>query len=76
VRVVRDGVHDLGVVDAAQIHRGDGEVGVPELTLDNQQWDALARHLHCVGVAQLVWCEPPTHSGAACRVVQLNADSG
>jgi hypothetical protein len=42
---------------------------MPELTLDNQQWDALARHLHRVGVAQLVWGEAPTHPGAAGRLV-------
>jgi len=70
------GVNDLGVVDAAEIDRGDGEIGVPELTLDNQQRDALARHLYRVGVAQLVWGKPAAHPGASGRVVQLNADSG
>lgn len=49
---------------------------MPELTLDNQQWDAFARHFHGVRVAQLVWAEPPSHPGTAGRVVQLNADSG
>jgi hypothetical protein len=48
----------------------------PELALDNQQWDAFARHLHRVRVAQLVWGEPPSHPGAAGRVVQLNANAG
>jgi hypothetical protein len=42
---------------------------VPELTLDNQQWDALARHLYRVRVAQLVWGEPPSHPGPAGRAV-------
>jgi hypothetical protein len=56
--------------------RCDGEIGVPELTLDNQQWDALARHLYRVGVAQLVWGEAAAQSGASGRAVQLNADSG
>jgi len=30
-----DGVDDLGVVDPAQIHRGDPEIGIPELALDD-----------------------------------------
>jgi hypothetical protein len=32
-----DGVDDLGVVDPAQIHRGDRKVGVAELALDDEQ---------------------------------------
>jgi hypothetical protein len=31
-----DGVNDFGVVDAAQIHRGDREIGMAELALDHQ----------------------------------------
>jgi hypothetical protein len=60
-----DGVNDLRVVDAAQIHRGDREIGVPKLALDHQQRDALARHLARVRVTQLVWSEAPSHAGAA-----------
>src|SRR5215216_7831485 len=48
------GVDDLGVVDALQIDRGDPEVGVPELALDDDQRHAFAGHLDCVRVAQLV----------------------
>src|SRR4051794_22087121 len=32
-----DGVDDLGAVDALEVHRGDAEVGVSELALDDQQ---------------------------------------
>jgi hypothetical protein len=32
-----DGVDDFGVVDPAQVDRGDRQVGVPELALDDQQ---------------------------------------
>jgi hypothetical protein len=32
-----DGVDDFGVVDPAQVDRGDREVGVPELALDDEQ---------------------------------------
>jgi hypothetical protein len=35
-----DGVDDLGVVDPAQVHRGDRQVGVSELALDDQQRDS------------------------------------
>lgn len=34
--------------------RGDREVGVAELPLDDEQWDSLARHLHGMGVPQLM----------------------
>jgi hypothetical protein len=46
-----DRVDDLGAVDALEVDRGDAEVGVPELALDDDQRHALARHLHGVGVA-------------------------
>jgi len=35
-----DGVDDLGVIDALQVDRGDAEVAVVELALDDQQRDA------------------------------------
>jgi hypothetical protein len=44
------GVDDLGVVDALQIDRGDAEVGVPELPLDDDQRHALVRHLNGMGI--------------------------
>src|SRR5215212_8730553 len=58
-----DGVDDLGVVDALQIDRGDAEVGVAELALDDDQRHALAGHLDGVRVAQLVRREAPPHPG-------------
>jgi len=48
------GLDDLGVVDAAQVSRGDREVCVPELSLDHDERDPLARHLHRMRVAQLM----------------------
>src|SRR5215218_11341818 len=39
-----DGVDDLGVVDALEVDRGDAEVGVAELALDDDQRHALAGH--------------------------------
>jgi len=55
-----DGVDDLGVVD--QVDRGDAEVGVPELALDDDQRHRLAAHLDRVRVAQLVRREAPPHT--------------
>jgi hypothetical protein len=54
-------VDDLGVVDALEVDRGDAEVGVAELTLDDDQQHAFAGHFDGVRVAQLVRREAPTH---------------
>jgi hypothetical protein len=51
---VVDGADDLGVVDPSEIHGGDCEVGVTELSLYDKQRDTLARHLYRVRVAKLV----------------------
>ena len=40
-----DGADDLGVVDALEVDRGDAEVGVAELALDDVQGHAFAGHL-------------------------------
>ena len=45
-----DDVDDLGAVDPLQIDRCDAEVGVPELTPDYDERDALVRHLDRVRV--------------------------
>jgi hypothetical protein len=37
-----DGFDDFGVVVALQVDRCDPEVAVPELALDDDQWDAFA----------------------------------
>src|SRR4051794_1671065 len=49
-----DGVDDLGVVDALEVDRGDPEVRVAELALDDVQRHTLARHLDRVSVTQLM----------------------
>ena len=71
-----DGVDDLGVVDPAQVDRGDGEIGMPELGLDNEQRHPLARHLDRVRVAQLMRRKTPPDTGVGGGVVQLRADAG
>jgi ethanolamine utilization microcompartment shell protein EutS len=71
-----DGVDDLGAVDALEVDRGDAEMGVSELALDDDQGDVLVGHLDRVGVAQLVRCESATHAGEDCASVQLLAGGG
>ena len=68
-----DGVDDFGVVDALEVDRGDAEVGVSELALDDDQRDALAGHLDGVGVAELVRREASPHAGLAGDSAQLGA---
>src|SRR5581483_9101124 len=67
---------DFGVVDPSQVAGGDGEVGMPELSLDYEQRDTLARHLHRVRVTELVRREPATDPGYRGGVMQLSADPG
>jgi hypothetical protein len=71
-----DGVDDLGVVDALEVDRGDPEVGVPELALDDDQRHALAGHLDGVRVADLVRREAAPHGGVAGDASQLGAGRG
>jgi hypothetical protein len=70
-----DSVDDLRVIDATQIHRGYGQISVPELALDDKQRDTLTRHLHRVRVAELMWREASPDSGASSRSVKLGADA-
>jgi hypothetical protein len=48
---------------------------VPELTLDDDQRDALACHLDSVSMAELVGRESPPHAGSRGGVAQLGACS-
>jgi hypothetical protein len=63
-----DGADDLGVVDALQVDRRDAEVGVSELSLDDVERDAFARHLDGVRVPQLVRREAAAHAGVGVQV--------
>ena len=71
-----NGVDDFGVVDAAQIHRRDTEIGMPELALYDEQGDTLAGHLDGVPMAELVRREPSAHTGSISRLVELDTDPG
>jgi hypothetical protein len=70
-----DGVDDLGVIDPTQIDRRDREVSVPELALNDEQRHAFARHLHRVGVSELMRREPASHTRPGGSVVQLRSDT-
>jgi hypothetical protein len=71
-----DGLDDLGVVDALQIDRGDAEVAVADLALDDDQRYAFARELDGVRVAELVRREPSPDSGVRGGSAQLRSRSG
>lgn len=71
-----NGVDDLGVVNAPQVHGRDCQIGVPKLALDHQQRDPLARHLHGVCMAELVRREPSSHPSTRGNLMQLGADPG
>ena len=45
---------------------------MPELALDDQQRDALARHLHSMSMAELMRREPPSHLRASGGVMKLH----
>src|SRR5436305_7233561 len=71
-----DGVNDLRVIDPAQVHGGDGEIGMTELALDDQQRDTLTRHLYRVSMPELVRREASAYTGPSSGSVQLSADAG
>src|SRR3954447_10620288 len=67
------GVDDLGAVDALQVVRGDPEVGVAELALDDDQRDTFTGHLDGMCVAKLMWREPTAHACSSRGLTQLGS---
>jgi hypothetical protein len=68
-----DGFDDLAVVDALQVDRGDAEVAVAELALDDDQWHAFAGELDGMRVPELVRREAPTDAGREGGPAQLSS---
>ena len=68
-----DGGNDLLMVDPLKVDRRGGQVGVPELALDDLERDALAGGLERVGVAELVRREPAPDPLASRRIRGLAA---
>jgi hypothetical protein len=54
---------DLGVVDTLAMDRGDTEVAVADLALDDDQRNAFAKHLHGVSVPELMRREAAANAG-------------
>ena len=53
-----NGVDDLRVIDSLEVDRGDPEVRVPLLALDDDERDAFVGHLDGVRVPELMWRDP------------------
>lgn len=68
-----DGADDLAAIDALQVDAGDPKVGMPQLTLDDNERNAFMRHLDRVSMPQLVGREPPSHPRRDGGMVQLLA---
>jgi hypothetical protein len=49
---------------------------MPQLPLYDHERDALARHLDCVGMPELMRRQTPTYPGCDRGVAQLNTDPG
>src|SRR4051794_25874950 len=70
------GFDDFNVVDALEIDRGDAEIAVAELALNDDQRHAFMGHLDRVGVTQSMGREPSAHAGGRRRAPQLGALGG
>jgi hypothetical protein len=71
-----DSVDDLGTVDALEVNAGDGEVGVSELPLDDDEWNAFVCHLDRMSVSKLVRGEAPASSCRRSGVMELLSGCG
>ena len=70
-----DGFDDLAVVDALQVDRGEAEIAVAKLALDDDQRHAFASELDGVRVPELVRREAPTDAGRDGGPAQLRSGS-
>jgi hypothetical protein len=68
-----DGVDDFRVIDSLKVDRGDPEVSMSELALDDDERDAFVGHLDRVGVPELVWREPAPYPGCSGGVAEVSA---
>jgi hypothetical protein len=71
-----DGFDDFGVVDALEVDRGDAEVAVAELALNDDERHAFASHLDGVGMAQLMRGESSADPSFGGRAPQLSSSGG
>ena len=68
-----DGVDDLGAVDALQVHARDAEMGMPQLTLDDDQRHSFVGELDRVRMTKLVGREPSADARQAGGGVKLTS---
>jgi hypothetical protein len=73
---VVDRLHDLSGVDSLEVDRGDPEVRVSELPLDDRQRDPFVGHLDRVSMPELVWREPPPYPGLRRESTELTTGGG
>jgi hypothetical protein len=71
-----DGVDDLGVVDPLEVDRGDAEIAVAELALDDHARHTLTSHFDGVRVPQLMWSEPSADTGCDGGAPQVGSGGG
>jgi hypothetical protein len=71
-----DSFDDSALSMPLQIDRGDPEVAVSELALDDDQRHALTGHLDRVGVAQLMRSEAPADASSSSGAPQLGPGPG
>src|SRR5947208_1196730 len=71
-----DGVDDLAVVDPVEVDRGDAEVAVAELALDDDERHTFASHFDGVGVPQLMRGEPSADTCCDGGAPQFGASAG
>jgi hypothetical protein len=69
-----DRLDDLGVVDALQVDRGDPEVGMPQLSLDEHKRHAFAGHLDSVRAPQLMGLKPAPDPASSSGMSELAAN--
>jgi hypothetical protein len=67
-----NGGDDLLRVDPLEVGAGGREVRVPELALDQRQWDPFMEQLDSVGMAELMRGKAPPDTGIACDPPQLD----
>ena len=75
-RAVARSLDDFGVVDALEVDRGDAEVAVAELALNDDERHAFASHLDGVGVAQLMRGEPSADTRGRRGAPKLSSSGG
>jgi hypothetical protein len=69
---VVDRIDDFACIDSLELDGSDPEVRMPELPLNDRQWNPFVRHLNRVRVSQLVRREPPPHTGPHSKSRQLS----